>query len=405
MAHRRRRRRHVDPLAAGIARHLDDLPRGGAAHDRVVYQQDVLAAELEFDGVELLAHRFPPLLLAGHDERAPDVAVLDKALAVLHAQAIGHLQRGRAARIGDGDDHVDIVVGPFAQNLVRQVLAHAQARLVDRNIVDDGVGPREVDEFEQAGRLYAALRTHPAVHCAVLLDVEGLARAQVAHEFEIQCVQRGALRGDHVLGAHDALAPAQHDWADAPGVAERQDAAPGDQRRHRVAAARLGMDRGDGVEDLFRVQMRARYALLELVREDVEQDFRIRRGIEVAQVRLEQLVLEFLGVGEIAVVGHGNPVGRVHVERLRLGGGLGPRRGIATMPDAHVALQAHHVTGVEHIPNETHRLAHVELAGLARHDPRGILTAMLQHGQPIIEGLIHRAVAHHADDSAHRLSP
>jgi hypothetical protein len=45
-------------FAPGLARHLHDLLRGRAAHDRVVDQQHVAALELDADRVELLAHDF-----------------------------------------------------------------------------------------------------------------------------------------------------------------------------------------------------------------------------------------------------------------------------------------------------------------------------------------------------------
>ena len=109
--HRRRGRGEIHLARAGFAGQLDDLRRGRAAHDRVVHQQHVLAAEFQVDRVELAAHRLRALLLARHDERAADVAVLDEALAVLHAELLRQLQRAGAAGVGNRDDHVDVVIG------------------------------------------------------------------------------------------------------------------------------------------------------------------------------------------------------------------------------------------------------------------------------------------------------
>ncbi len=44
---RRRGYAHVDLLRAGVAEHLDDLPHGGAAHDRVVHHDDPLSRPTE----------------------------------------------------------------------------------------------------------------------------------------------------------------------------------------------------------------------------------------------------------------------------------------------------------------------------------------------------------------------
>src|SRR5882762_10198681 len=98
-AHRRRRRGEEHLARARFARHLHDLAAGGAAHDRVVHQQHVLASELHRHRVQLLAHRALAHRLPGHDEGAADVAVLDEALAVGHAQAGRELQRRRAAGV------------------------------------------------------------------------------------------------------------------------------------------------------------------------------------------------------------------------------------------------------------------------------------------------------------------
>src|SRR5262245_56061925 len=95
--------RHVDAIEAWVAQgrgvggkedlpracvpgNTDDLPRGVAADDRIVDQQDVLALEFERDRVQLLAHRALALRLVGHDEGTADVAILDKSLAVLDTQ-------------------------------------------------------------------------------------------------------------------------------------------------------------------------------------------------------------------------------------------------------------------------------------------------------------------------------
>jgi len=52
---------------------------------------------------------------------------------------VGQLHRRGAAGIGDRNHHIDIVIRALAQDLLRQLYAHAQARLVDVDIVDDRV--------------------------------------------------------------------------------------------------------------------------------------------------------------------------------------------------------------------------------------------------------------------------
>ena len=61
----------------------------------------------------LRAHRFLALLLPRHDERAADVAVLDEAFAIFHAELLRDLQGARAAGVRNRDDDVDVVIRPM----------------------------------------------------------------------------------------------------------------------------------------------------------------------------------------------------------------------------------------------------------------------------------------------------
>ena len=96
------RRRHVNPvhigkahgrccggeehlIGTGFAGHLDDLTAGGATHDGIIHQQHIAIAKLQLDRVEFAPHAAYALGLAGHDESAPNVAVFNKTLAIIHA--------------------------------------------------------------------------------------------------------------------------------------------------------------------------------------------------------------------------------------------------------------------------------------------------------------------------------
>lgn len=69
-----------------------------------------------------------------------------------------------------------------------------------------------------------------------------------------------------------------------------------------------------GIEHITGAQTHA--LLAQLVREDVEQHFRIGAGVDVTQIRREQLLLELVGVGQVAVVRQRDAVRRVDIERL-----------------------------------------------------------------------------------------
>ena len=66
-------------LRAGVAHHLHDLGRGGAAHDRIVDQHDALARDHRAVGRVLEAHAKLADLLGRLDEGAADIVIADDA--------------------------------------------------------------------------------------------------------------------------------------------------------------------------------------------------------------------------------------------------------------------------------------------------------------------------------------
>ena len=55
------------------------------------------------------------------------------------------------------------------------------------------------------------------------------------------------------------------------------------------------------------------------------------------QVLAKQIFLQLMSIDQIAVMGQGDPVGRIDVERLRLGRRRAARGRVADMTDAHRA--------------------------------------------------------------------
>ena len=121
------------------------------------------------------------------------------------------------------------------------------------------------------------------------------------------------------------------------------------------------------------------------------------------QILADEHLGQLGGVGEVAVVREADAVRRIDVERLRLGRAVAARRRIADVPDADVALELQHVPLLEHVADQAVVLAQEQLAVVRGHDARGILAAMLQHRQRIVELLVDRAVTDDADDAAHVL--
>ena len=102
---------------------------------------------------------------------------------------------------------------------------------------------------------------------------------------------------------------------------------------------------------------------------------------------------ELARVGEIAVVREADAVRRVHVERLGFGGVVAAGGRITHVAHADVALELLHVVLLEHIAHQALALAHEQLALGDRGDARGILAAMLEHRQGVIDPLIDVALS------------
>ena len=187
-------------------------------------------------------------------------------------------------------------------------------------------------------------------------------------------------------------------------IAEAQNAVADHHRNHGIAAATapvhgVGRRKNVGRRDARRADA------LQLGGQHVEQHFGIGGGVQVPAVFAHQHLREFAGVGEIAVVAETDAVGRIHVKRLRIVRAVGAGGRIADVADADVALQLDHVLLLKDVAHQAGVLAHEQLARLGGHDAGGILTAVLQHRERVIDSLIDGTHTHHSDDSAHEGPP
>ncbi len=352
------------------------------------------------DGVELAAHRLLALLLPRHDEGTADVAVLVETFPVLDAQQLRHLQRAGAAGVGHRNDHVDVVVGMDAAQLLGQPLTHAHARPIHRYVVDDRIGPREIHVLENTRGVAHGADALLRMQAPEFVDEHRLARGHVAHQVETQYIQRDIFGGQHVLVALAGAAQAQHQRTYAVGVAKTQHTIADQHGDHGVAAAAAPVDRAGGREDVGRRHARRTHAL-QLGSEHVQQHFGIGLGIQVAAILAHQHFGQLGGVRQVAVVRQADAVGCIHIKGLGLGGTVAARGGIAHVADADRAPQFQHVVLLEHVAHQAGALAHAQFALVRRHDAGGILAAVLQFSQCVVDALIDRAGAHNADDATH----
>src|SRR5881394_2345208 len=111
------------------------------------------------------------------NEGAADIVVSDDAELERHAGMLAVAERGRYAGIRHRHHYVDVNMA-----LARQLRAEGLAHFVDRAAADDGIRPREIDVFEDAGprRLW---RERLVAVRALLVEHDDLAGLDVADIF------------------------------------------------------------------------------------------------------------------------------------------------------------------------------------------------------------------------------
>ena len=107
------------------------------------------------------------------------------------------------------------------------------------------------------------------------------------------------------------------------------------------------------------------------------------------QILQKHVLLELIGISQIAVVRQHQTERRIDVKRLCLGRVIGRACGrITTMSNAPLPHQATHVTGTKHIANEARAFVHVKTPAFTGRYAGRILTTVLQDLKAVIQQLI-----------------
>ena len=144
------------------------------------------------------------------------------------------------------------MIRPDTSDLFRKQIAHAQARLVDGNVVDDRIRTCEVNVLENARRLAGGRRALLRIEAPLFVDEHRFARFDVAHPAEALHVERHALGGEHVFRTLRRLALAEHQRADAMRIAKADEAMADDHRNDCEAATTTAINRTEGIENIAR---------------------------------------------------------------------------------------------------------------------------------------------------------
>ena len=200
------------------------------------------------------------------------------------------------------------------------------------------------------------------------------------------------------------LARAQHHRPDPMRITNAQQAVPADQGQGRKRPAAAPVNRVHRTEDVPGLEM-GRILVLQFVRENVEQQFGIRFGVDVAPVAVEQLLRQALRVDQIAIVAERDSVWGIDVKRLGLGGIIRSRRRVPHMTDARITVERRHVSGFEDVPDQAAAFVQPEFRPVQRCDAGGILPAVLEHGQRVVQSRRYRTLSDDPYYSAHGACP
>ncbi len=389
---RRRRHTEVHLRRARLAQHRDHLARRRAAHDRVVHDDEALAADVLGERVELESNATGAELLARLDERATDVPVLHETVAVGDAGGAREALRRGDPRLRHGHDHVGLD-GRLPCELFAHPLPcgmHAAAEQVR-------VGPREVHELEEA-ELRVGLG-EPVLAHARRVDHQHLAGFDLSHEVRAHDVERGRLAREHPA----ALDPTEHQWPEAVAIAHTDEV----RLVHEDEREPAGETRQHALErDLEVTTVGARLGRV-LPGDELGDERRVGRGVDAGRRRLEpgqlaEALRELDGVREVPVVTEGEPgITDRAVHRLRVAPGARAGRGVAVVADREMAVERGEATLVEHLRHEAHVLDHGDRLAVTRRDPGRLLAPVLERVEPEIgevrDGLARRV---HAEDPA-----
>ena len=349
---------HVHLLRAGLAQHLHDLHRCGAAHDRIIDQHDALARDQRAVGIVLQLHAQVADLVTGLDEGAADIMAADDAQFKGNAALLGIADGAGHPAVGHRHHHVG-----HHRIFARQLGADALAHFIDAAAVHHRIGAAEIDMFKDARpRPHRCERPDGAQ--AARRDDDQLARFHRAQEGRAHHVQPHGFGGEDIGVAQ----PAQHQRPDAERIAAGQHAFGGEA------------DQAVGpFNALQRIDEAIQQGAIGGGGNQVDDHFGVAGRLE-DRTAPHQFAAQGGGVGDIAVVRHGKTAAgqfgkqRLHVAQRGFAGG-----GITVVADGDFALQlVDHRIIVEIAGHMAHGAVGVEILAIKCGDAGGFLAAVLQ---------------------------
>lgn len=234
------------------------------------------------------------------------------------------------------------------------MLAHFQAGGVNRRPIDQGIGTGQIDIFEDAGIQTRIFSTLLVVQIAVRIDENRFTRHDIPQKTESESFQCDRFAGHHIFRSGIRFPRPDTKRTDAVRIAESQNSVTGNMGDSGIGTTNPFVENGNGTEKCGRIQRITVCRFLHFVCQHVQQDFRVRTGIDVATVIFEHFAFQLLTIGQIAVMGECNAERGIDVKRLRfllVLGGTGCR--ITDMPIPQVPGRARMLRVRENVPDQT----------------------------------------------------
>ncbi len=132
-------------------------------------------------------------MLARHNKGAAHIAVFHKPLPIRLIQNARNFQRGIGRGFRNWNDYVDIEIFPLTGNFFTEFGAHAHARAIDGNLVEERIRAGKIDVFKQAGIAFRILSALAGRKLALLGDIHRFTWRNVTNELKSQRIQRHTL--------------------------------------------------------------------------------------------------------------------------------------------------------------------------------------------------------------------
>ena len=141
----------------------------------------------------------------------------------------------------------------------------------------------------------------PCVYITVKRDEYGLAGRYIPDQFIAEHVQCDAFRRHHVIRTRFRFPLAIHQWTYSVRITKGNHAVTGNHGHGGIGTATASVYTGNRGEHILDIHG-YRGISLQFVGKHVQQDLRVGVGVDLAQVFLKQFLLQFVGIGEVAVV-------------------------------------------------------------------------------------------------------